>query len=76
MTVTVRAVTGPDAVGFTYIEGSIEGTPQVTQIRAIANAALASGGVTIASERAALVAAVEQALVNWLAAQAALEELQ
>lgn len=75
MTVLVRAVTGPDAVNFVYLEGCIEGVPQVTQIRSIASAALASGACTIASERAALVASVEQALTNWQAAQAALEQL-
>ena len=74
MTVTVKAVSGPDPVNFVYLEGSVEGVPQVTQTRTVATAALASGALTIAGEKAALIADVEQALVNWQAAQAALQE--
>ena len=75
MTVTVKAVSGPDPVNFVYLEGSIDGHPQVTQTRTIASAALASGALTIAAEKAALIADVETALTNWQAAQAALSEL-
>lgn len=75
MTVKVDAVTGPDPVNFVYLKGSVEGVPQVTQTRTIASAALASGALTIAAEKAALIASVEQALTNWQAAQAALQEL-
>jgi hypothetical protein len=73
--VKVTSVTGPDPVAFIYLRGEIEGFPQVTQTRSVACAALASGALTIAAEKAALIADVEQALTNWQAAQAALEEL-
>lgn len=74
MTVTVRSVQGPSDA-FVYLEGSVEGVPQVARVRSVACAALAAGTVTIAAEKAALIAEVEQALVNWQAAQAALAEL-
>lgn len=73
--VTIKAVGGPDQFAFVYLEGSIPGAPQVTQRRSIATAALASGALTIAGEKAALEADVQQALTNWTAAQAALQEL-
>lgn len=75
MSVIVRAVTGPDPVNFVYLEGSVEGVPQVTQTRTIAAAALASGAKTIADEKAALIASVETALTNWQAVQDALNGL-
>lgn len=75
MTVKVEAVTGPDPVNFVYLKGSVEGVPQVTQTRTVAAAALASGALTIAAEKAALIADVETALTNWQAAQLALMEL-
>ena len=75
MTVTVTAMDGPDPVNFVYLQGVIEGVPQVTQTRTIAAAALASGALTIAAEKAALIADVEAALINWQAAQAAISEL-
>ncbi len=48
--------------------------PVVNPVREL-QAALASGALTVAGEKAALIADVEQALTNWQAAQSALEEL-
>lgn len=75
MSVTVRIVKGPSEA-FVYLEGSVEGFPQVTRRRSVSCAALAGGRVTVAGERAALVTEVESALINWQAAQAALQELE
>jgi len=72
--ITVKAVEGPSQ-DFIYLEGVADDCPQATQRRSVACAALAAGTVTIADEKAALIAAVEQARTNWLAAQAALQEL-
>ena len=75
MTVTVKAISGPDSGAFLYLSGYIEGVPQVTQTRTVALAALASGALTVEGEKAALIAAVEQAWTNWNAAQAAIASL-
>ena len=75
MTATVKAIAGPDPIGFTYLLGEIADAPAVAQVRAISNAALAAGTVTVAAEAAALRADVEAAYVNWQAAQAALAAL-
>lgn len=75
MTVTVSKTTGPDEASFLYLRGEVAGVPQVTRVRTVALAALADGRVTVAGEKAALIAEVEQALTNWQAAQAALQEL-
>jgi hypothetical protein len=74
MTVTVRQVAGPDPA-FLCLEGSVEGFPQCTATRSISLAALASGALTVAAEKAALIAQIETNHTNWLAAQAALQEL-
>jgi hypothetical protein len=75
MTVTVKAIAGPDPIGFTYLLGEIAGAPAASQVRSVSNAALAAGTVTVAAEAAALRADVETAYANWQAAQAALAEL-
>lgn len=75
MTVSVSAIAGPDGSAFLYLFGEVEGYPHVARTRTVALAALASGALTVAGEKAALVADVEQALVNWQAAQQALLDL-
>jgi len=75
MSVIVTRISGPDEGAFFYLQGAVEGIPAVTRTRTIALAALASGAVTVAGEKAALIADVEAAVVNWQAAQAALQEL-
>lgn len=72
--ITVKSVSGPSP-DFIYLEGTADDCPQATQRRSVACAALAAGSVTIAAEKTALIAAVEQARTNWLAAQAALADL-
>jgi hypothetical protein len=57
------------------LEGSVEGFPQVTHRRSIHAAALASGDITLADEKAKLIADVETACIRWLAVQKALNEL-
>lgn len=75
VTVTVKAIAGPDPIGFTYLLGEIDGAPAVAQVRSVSNASLAAGSTTIAAEVAALRADVDAAYANWQAAQAALAEL-
>ncbi len=74
MTISVKPVSGPSP-DFIYLEGVADDCAPATRRRSIACAALADGRVTIADEKAALIAEVEQARTNWLAAQAALSEL-
>lgn len=57
------------------LEGSAEGVPEVTKRRSISTAALASGDLNIADEKARLIADVEEYHDRWMAVQAALEEL-
>ncbi len=75
MTIIVKQVQGPNEGAFLYLQGSHQGYPHVTRVRSVALAALASGALTIATEKAALIAEVEQAIINWSAAQAALADL-
>ncbi len=74
MTVKVEQVAGPDPAFF-YMRASVEGYPAATRTRSIPLARLADGVLTIASEKAALVAEVEQAVTNLQAALAAAQEL-
>lgn len=57
------------------IEGSIEGCPQVTKRRTINTSALADGSLTIADEKAKLIADVEEYHSRWIAVQSAIEGL-
>ena len=72
--ITVKAVSGPSDA-FIYLEAVSSVTPHVTRRRSVSCAALADGRVTVENEKAALIAETEQALLNWQAAQAALQEL-
>jgi hypothetical protein len=75
MTVNVSQTTGPDSGAFLYLLGADADYPHCDTVRSVALAALASGSLTVAAERAALVADVEQKVTNWIAAQAAIGEL-
>jgi hypothetical protein len=57
------------------LEGSIDGVPQVTKRRTISSAALVSGDLTIADEKAQLVADVEEYHARFLAVQEAVKGL-
>lgn len=74
MTVKVESVTGPDPA-FLYIRGSVDGYAAATRTRSIPLAMLADGTLTVATEKAALIADVEQAVINLQAAEAAIGEL-
>lgn len=74
MTVTVKSIAGPDPA-FLYIHGAIDGYASCDTTRSIPLARLADGTLTIAAEKAALIAEVEQKKINFDAAIAALGEL-
>ena len=57
------------------LEGSISGFPQVTKRRSINTAALVDGSLTLAAEKARLVADVEEYYARYLAVQSQLKEL-
>lgn len=57
------------------LEGSIDGIPQVTKRRTINTAALVSGDLNVASEKAALIADVQEYQARYLAVQAAIADL-
>lgn len=73
MTVSVACIQSDHT--WIVLEGSIEGCPQVTHRRSIHAAALASGGVVLADEKAELTAEVERAYIRWQAVQEALKDL-
>lgn len=63
MSVQVRRIqldTEHDNQKWVVLEGYIEGYPQVTKRRSINRAALADGSLTLAAEKAKLVADVEE----------------
>jgi hypothetical protein len=70
----VKQIAGPDPA-FLYLLGSIEGYPACDTTRSIPLARLADGTLTVAAEKAALIAEVEQKRINFDAAQAAIGEL-
>jgi hypothetical protein len=57
------------------LEGSLEGCPQVTKRRTINTAALVSGDLTLADEKAQLIADVEEYYARFQALQVALTQL-
>lgn len=73
--IKVSVIPGPDNGAFLYLHGYSETYPSASQTRSVALAALASGSVTIATEKAALIADVEQSVINLQAANAAIGEL-
>lgn len=74
LTVKVSQTAGPDPAFF-YLKGEQEGYPAATRTRSIPLAMLADGTLTVATEKAALVSDVEQAVINLQAAEAAIGEL-
>jgi len=78
MNVTIKRVligNDHDDAKWIVLEGSIEGFPQVTKRRTINTVALVSGDLTIAAEKAQLIADVEEYYARYQAVQAALQEL-
>lgn len=72
MSVQVRRVlldTEHDNQKWVVLEGFVEGCPQVTKRRAINTASLVDGTRTVASEKARLIADVEEYYARWLAVQ-------
>lgn len=57
------------------LQGEVEGVPAVTKRRTIDTASLASGALSLETEKAKLVADVEEYHARWLAVQRALEQL-
>jgi hypothetical protein len=78
MIVVKRVLIGNDHDDAKWIvlEGSVEGTPQVTKRRTINTAALVSGATTLADEKAALIADVTEYLARYQTIQEALKSLQ
>lgn len=60
---------------FLVLKGEITGCPEVTKTRSINTAALASGDLSLESEKAQLVADVEEYYLRWQAVQQALTQL-
>ena len=58
------------------LEGSVTDVPQVTKRRSINTSALADGSLNLDSEKAKLIADVEEYHARWLAVQEALKALQ
>jgi hypothetical protein len=78
MSVSVKRVligNDHDDAKWIVLEGSIEGCPQVTKRRTVNTAALVSGDLTLAAEKAQLIADVEEYYARYQAVQAALEQL-
>lgn len=78
MSVTVKRVllgNDHDDSKWVVLEGSIDGCPQVTKRRSINTAALVSGDLTLADEKAQLIADVEEYYARFQAVQAALADL-
>ena len=77
-TINVRRVlfgNDHDDTKWLVLEGSIEGCPQVTKRRTINTMALADGSLTLAEEKARLIADVLEYHARWIAVQSAIENL-
>lgn len=78
MTVSVKRVllgNDHDDTKWLVLEGAIDGCPQVTKRRTINTAALVSGDLDLATEKAQLIADVEEYYARYQAVQTALQEL-
>jgi len=76
--ITVKRISSGDPhtdTKWLVLEGTYEGVPQATKRRTINTAALASGHLLLANEKAALIADVEEYAQRYLAVQEALREL-
>lgn len=60
---------------FVVLEGYVEGVPEVTKRRSINTAALVSGDLTLAAEKARLIADVEEYHARYIAVQQQLADL-
>lgn len=77
-TINVRRVligNDHDDTKWLVLEGSVDGCPQVTKRRTINTAALASGDLTLETERTRLIADVQEYYERWEAVQVALSQL-
>lgn len=78
MTVTIKRVllgNDHDDSKWIVLEGSVEGMPQVTKRRTINTAALVSGDITLAGEKAQLIGDVEEYQARYQSVQEALKGL-
>lgn len=78
MSVQIKRVlldTEHDNQKWLVLEGSIDGCPSVTKRRSINTAALVSGSLTLESEKAKLIADVEEYYARYLAVQEQLKAL-
>lgn len=73
-TLKVTSIAGPDPAFF-YLKCEVEGYPAATRTRSIPLAMLADGTLNVATEKAALVSDVEQAVINLQAAETAMQEI-
>lgn len=64
-----------DDAKWIVLQGEIDGIPEVTKRRSINTAGLVSGHLSLDSEKAALIADVEEYHARWLAVQQALQSL-
>ena len=64
-----------DDAKWIVLQGEIDGIPEVTKRRSINVAGLVSGALSLDSEKAALIADVEEYAVRWSAVQQALLSL-
>lgn len=78
MSVQVKRIpldTEHDNQKWVVLEGSVEGCPAVTKRRSINTAALVDGTLTLAAEKAKLIADVEEYLARYKAVQEQLRDL-
>lgn len=71
----IQLDTEHDNQKWVVLEGSVEGCPQVTKRRSINTAALVDGSLTLAGEKAKLIADVEEYHARYLALQEQLNAL-
>ena len=78
MNIQIRRIqldTEHDNQKWVVLEGFVEGVPEVTKRRSINTAALVSGALSLADEKAKLIADVEEYHARFLALQEQLKEL-
>lgn len=75
--INVRVVTSDPHTDqkWLVLEAYVTDVPQVTKRRSINTASLADGSVTLADEKARLIADVEEYHARWIAVQDALKDL-
>lgn len=78
MTVKVSRVVLPsehENQKWLVLKGEIDGCPEVTKTRSIDTASLASGSLSLDSEKAKLIADVEEYFIRWQAVKQAIQNL-